>query len=75
LAPDTPKATKALAAEGRLIDCPACETVLTVNLTAPQSPLLTPHSEDVRINLGRFDLHLDESDIAMLRALWPSVTA
>ena len=65
---------KALAAEGRLLDWPTCQSVMTAALAVPQGPLALPHPGAVRILLGRFDPYFDESDITAWTALWPSAT-
>jgi pimeloyl-ACP methyl ester carboxylesterase len=73
-ASETRQAMKALAAEGRLVDWPTCQAVMTAALAVPQSALAAPHQGEVRIVLGRLDPYFDDSDIAVWRALWPGAT-
>jgi pimeloyl-ACP methyl ester carboxylesterase len=68
------EAMNALAAAGRLMDWPTCQSVMIAALATPQSALPGPHHERVRIIIGRFDPCFDDGDIAAWQALWPGAT-
>lgn len=65
---------KALAAEGRLIDWPACQSLMIDALATAESSAPVQHRNPVRIVMGRFDPCFDEGDAAAWRALWPGAS-